>query len=117
MGTVGRKADSLAVQEDRGYYCNVREVSSAAKGIVEHDNVSIGEVVSEFFENCAHRVRHCSQMDWNMLGLRGQSTLGIEEGAGRIPPLLNVRRKAGTAKNDPHLLGNCRESVLDDLEC
>ena len=41
---------------------------------------------------------------------------GVEDGAGVVPPLLDVRREAGAAQRRSHFLGDRGEEALEDFE-
>jgi hypothetical protein len=46
-----------------------------------------------------------------MRGVRDQTALAVEKGAGKIEPLLDVHRLGGVGEGNPHLLGNGHEQV------
>ena len=55
----------------------------------------------------------CTGM-WGALATRSPS--GIEHGAGEVEALLDVDRGRSVFENDPHLLGDVHEQVVEDLQ-
>ncbi len=112
MGTVGgeRERAALSAEEDRSDQRQVRQMRAAGKRIVDRGDVAWAKL--EPFDRGAHGKRSGAEMDRDMGGLRDQFAAAVEQRTREIVALLDVRREAGLAQHDAHLLGDRGEAVV-----
>ena len=115
VGAVGDVAGELAVgRVDRRHERDVGQVRPAEVGVVEDGDVARPE--GQGAHHGGDRRRHRSEVDGQMGGLRREAPRGVEDGAGVVPALLDVRREGGAAQRRSHLLGDRGEQTLEDFE-
>ncbi len=117
VGVVGPRrhvAHLPAVGEDRRHHRDVGQVGAPAVGVVEHGHVALAQL--EALDARLHRQRHRPQVDGDVRRLGRHPRVGVEDGAGEVPALLDVRRVGGPPQHPAHLVGHRREEVPEDLE-
>ncbi len=121
MGAIGGVADELwrgrtgCTGVDRRNNRDVGKVGPAGIGIVHDRDIAIGQIADSGSHGGDGR-GHGSQVNRNVRRLRQQHAGSVEDRAGKVPPLLDVRRERDTLKRDPHLLGGGFEEIADDLQ-
>ena len=89
-------------------------MGAAPVGVVEDDEVALLE--GHGLERGLDRKGHGPEVDGDVRALGQGPAVPVEEGAGKVLPLLDVRRKGGPAEDGGHLLGDGDEDVLEELE-
>ena len=102
VGAAGGVADESALAVDGGNQRDVRQMRSAGVGIVDDGDVGFGQG-AEVFEHRLHAGGHGTQMHRDMRRLGQQPAGGVEESAGKIPPLLDVGRKGDVLERHAHV--------------
>jgi hypothetical protein len=92
---------------------DVGEVRSARVRVVEDEDVLGPGVVLQNGRDC---VRHRSEMDGNVLGLRDHPAAFVEERGRAVAPFLDVRGERGADERGAHLLRDRPESAAENLE-
>ena len=64
----------------------------------------------------AHAGSHGAQMHRHVGGVGDQSAAGVEQGAGKIQPLLDVHRACGALQGRAHGLGDSHEAPVEKLQ-
>ncbi len=86
---------------------DVGQMRAAAKRIVQHHHVAW--LHGARINRGPHRHRHRPQMHWHVVAHRDHLSRAIENRAGVIATLLDIRRKCRTPQRRPHLL---RDGVI-----
>ncbi len=115
VGAVGdEEGGALPPEKDRRHQGDVGQVGPSAIGVVEKDRVAGREVRA--LQGRRHRQGHRSEMHRDVGGLGHHPPLPVEEGAGEVPPLLDVGGEGGAHQHRPHFLGEGDEAVLDHFQ-
>ena len=109
-------AEQLAVIECGPHHIHVRQVAAPEIGVVVDENVAVVHVGSEHGDDGAHRIGHRAEVNRQIGALRHHLAACVEDAAGIIASRLQDRRIGRLGEDDPHLLGDLVEAVLDDLE-
>ncbi len=104
MSTVGDKSEQLSVDKQRCDHGDVRQVSTAEEGIVNHHHVAVSP--AQTTDDIAHGIGHTAEVNRNMRRLGTELAPGIEDRAGEIETVLDVGREGGAAQHRPHLLAD-----------
>ena len=99
--------------EDGGDKGDVGQMGAAEVGVVEDDDIA--GVEGEAAEGGLYGGGHGAKVHGDVSGLGHHLTLGVEQGAGEVEPLLHVGREAGAGQGHAHLIGYGDEKVAEDL--
>ena len=102
--------------KDRRHHGDVGKMAPAQIGVVEHDHVPRAEGAAVGLHGGADGGGHGTQVDGHVGRLGHHLALGVEEGAGEVPALLDVGRVGGALKGHAHLLAHGYVQVLEDLQ-
>ena len=102
-------------QIDGGDDGDVRQMGAAVVGVVEHVDITRLHVRIAR-DHGLDRLAHRSQVHRHVRRVGDQRTLGVEQRAGEVQPLLDVDRVCGVLQPQAHLLGDVHEQVVEDLE-
>jgi hypothetical protein len=96
------------------YQRDVWQVCPASKGIVEHDYVTRLHLASA--DRGLHRHWHRSQVHGHVISHGNDFAVTIENRAGVVAPLFNVRRKCRAAQGRTHLFRDGMIKILEDFQ-
>ena len=96
------------------HHGEVREMRAAGVGIVEQRGVARSRV--ELPHRPLHRSRHRSEVRWHVIAHGDRLRLGVEDAAGVVAALLDVRRERGPPQNRSHLFGDRMEEVFQNFQ-
>ena len=99
--------------EYRGDHGHVGQVSAAVIGVVEGDHVARLQRSLPQPKHGPHAFAHRTEMDRDVRGVGHQPALGVEDGARKIQPLLDVDAERGVLQHRAHLLGDIHEQVVE----
>ena len=94
---------------------DIGQVCAPLKRVVHHGHVA-GPESAEGLESGRDAHRHRPQVHRHVVAQSDRRTSGVEEGAGVVPSLLDIRGIGGAAQGRPHLLGQGGEQMTEDLE-
>ena len=114
VGAVGGIAEQGTGVIDRRYQGYIREVGAAAVGIVEDHHIP--GVEGQMVDGLLDGERHGAEMDGDMGGLGDHIPVGVEQGAGEIPPFLDIGGIRGFLQHGAHLFRDGGEDMLEDFE-
>jgi len=124
----------VSVDAHRRYQGDVRQMSSAAERVVEHDHIAWSQravilvatifLAAIFFamisfatiNGRAHGHRHRSQMHRHVVAHGDHFATGVKDSAGVVAPFFDVGRERRPAQGCAHLLGNRVIEVLEDFQ-
>jgi len=115
MGPIGREEREAVLDEDGADQRHVRQVGPAPIGVVQEDDV-VGFEVRKGLQGGPDRQGHRPEVDRDVGGLGDEAAVGIEDGAGEVPPLLDVRRVGTPFQDGAHLFGDGRQHVPEDFQ-
>ena len=117
VGDVGHKTEQLSVVKHGRDQCDVVEVHTAGERVVAEQHVPRLQPVAPVARGCrGHDVGQRAQVRGLREGLRHRPAAGVEEGAGKVPPRLDVGGVRRPAQRGAHLLGHRQQGVADHLE-
>ena len=103
----------------RHHQRDVGEVGAAAEGIVEHDYVAGFEsALSSFFrfDRGGYGHRHGTEVHRHVISHGDDLAFGIEDGAGVVAALFDIRRERSAAQCSSHFFGDGVVEVFEDFE-
>ena len=100
--------------EHRRYHRHVGQMGAAQVGVVDHQEVAGAPVAA--FHQVRHGVGHGAQVHGNVRGLGAEAAGGVEDGAGKIQPVLDVGRQRAGAQQGAHLVTNTRQAVGENTQ-
>src|SRR5215813_6929972 len=96
------------------HHRHIGQVSPAGIWIVEHHYIAALE--GNCFKSSPDRHWHRSEMHRHVITLRYQYAVAVEDGAGVVSSLFDVRRKGRTAEAHAHLFSYGRVERLKNLQ-
>lgn len=114
VGAGGGEALQAGMREHRHHQGHIGQVRAAEEGIVEHDDVA--GAPGEAVDDGAHGIGHRAQVHGDMRSLRHELAMAIEQGAGIVLPILDVRGQGGAPERRPHLVADAGQAVGEDAE-
>ena len=94
---------------------DVGQVGSAGKGIVQREGFA-GVQHRMAIANGAHAGAHTAQMDGHVRRIGDQAAVGVEQGAGKIQPLLDIHGMRRALQGRAHRLGDPHETAVEQLQ-
>ena len=88
---------------DGAHERDVGQVVAAGERVVEGEHVTGARIAGS---HPAHRLRHGAEMHRDVLGLRDQAPVGVEQRRGAVPALFDVGGVGGPDEHLAHLLGD-----------
>ena len=101
---------------NRRHQGNVGQMRTAQVGVIEDDNIPGAQPLGEGFQRRLHGSGHRPQMHRLVRRLRHHLRRRAKERAGKILPLLHIRRVAGALQRHAHLLRNGDEHILEHFQ-
>ncbi len=103
------------IAEDRHDHGDVGQVGAAGIGVVE------GEGLARLQRRIAlahrpHAGAHRTQMHRHVRRIGHQPAVGVEQGAGKVQPLLDIDRVGGAFQRRAHGLGHAHEAAVEQLQ-
>ena len=89
MSTGNGETDEFTGHQHRRHHGDVRQMGAAQVRVVDHQQVAGGPVPLP--HQIGHGVGHGTQMHWYMGGLGAELAGGVEQRAGQIQAILDVR--------------------------
>ena len=117
----GRGRLVAVIVEHRDDHRDVGQMGSAAIGVVEDICVAAPDAapvrrLASRLDDRPDALAHRSQMHRDMRGVGDQRARRVEQGAGKIEPLLDIDRSCGRLQRDAHFLGDRHEQIAENLE-
>ena len=110
----GRAITAAGRDVQRRHQSEVGKVGASPERVVQQGHLARRE--RQVGQGRPHRGGHRSEVDRHVIPLRDQAPPGIEQRAGEIATLLDVRRVGAPLQRRPHLLRDRREQVPVDLQ-
>mmetsp|Transcript_4799 Transcript_4799/g.13601 ORF Transcript_4799/g.13601 Transcript_4799/m.13601 type:complete len:205 (-) Transcript_4799:539-1153(-) len=121
MTTARGEEDDISVVKDRGDHGDVREVRSSRElGVVRYQDLALLDALPSLLVPVIHLKLdgrlHRPQMNGDVRGVRHESPVPGEEGAGKIETFFHVDRYGRPRQRTSHLFGDSHESMRKDGE-
>ena len=107
---------ALAADVHGRHQGDVGQVGAPQVRVVEDNHIAGAEGAGVNADGRIHRRGHSPQVHWHMGGLGNHLALGVEEGAGVVPALLDIGRVGGALEGYPHLFTGGDEQVLENFQ-
>ena len=104
------------VLEHRRHHGNIGQVRAAIVGCIQRKHVAGTDVALVEADDGFHGAVHGPQMHRHVRRIGDKRAGTVEDGAGKIQPLLDVDRIGGVLERHAHLLGNRHEQIVEDLQ-
>ena len=101
---------------DGGDHGHVRQVGAAVVGVIEHVHVTGLHAAPVFADHGLDAFAHAAQVHRHVGSVGNQVTFGVEQGTGKVQPLLDVDRIGRVLQLQAHLLGNVHEQVVEHFQ-
>jgi hypothetical protein len=109
--------DGLAIGvEHRRDHRHVRQVRAAIVRIVQCHHVARLQRLAAQAQHRAHALAHRAEMHRHVRRVRHQAAVGVEDGAGKIQPLLDVYAHGRVLQHRAGLFRNVHEQVVEQLQ-
>ncbi len=105
-----------AIVEHRRADGDVRQMRAAVIRRVERKHVARPDASLVVADDRLNRTIHRAQMHRHVRGVGDEAPLAVEEGAGKVEPLLDVHGIGCVLERHAHLLGDRHEEMVEDLE-
>ena len=115
MGAIGHEAKQrLAVVEHRADDSDVGQVGAAVIGMICHDHIPRAKRLVK--RNRANTEAKRAEMNRNMRGIGDEFSIGIEQCARVVEPLLHVGGHGGSLQQLSHLLNDRVKSIGEQFQ-
>ena len=105
-----RGAASVVHCRNKGY---IRQMAAAVEWVVGHDHIARCKRVGGKDMPQGHG--HGAEMDRDMGRLGDEVAPAVKDGAGKIPPFLDIGGKGGAGEDNAHFLGNGGKELVEDF--
>ena len=114
VGPAGDVPEAPSVEVNRRHQGDVRQVRAPERRMVGDDDVALPH--PESFDQAANAQAHGAEMNGDMRCVDHQPALGVEQGAGKILPFLDVGRDRRPLQHRAHFLGDAPETTAHQLQ-
>ena len=115
MGDVDGIGQDFSIDEERLDDCKIAGMGAARIGIVGEQDVAIGEIAAEFFNQRFHLHAERAGKQRDAVHLGNKFAFCCKETTGKIEHFIDDRAHAGAGHDNAHLIDGRHQLALDDF--